>query len=128
MPETEPTRWWIALRDRFTHGLGTKLIGVLLGAMIAIFALLGYLNIRLHRQHLETATLVSAERISDVIRRNTTFHMMRNDREGLYHSMVTMANEPGVVRVRVFDREGRISYSTDPSETNRVVDKAAEAC
>ena len=128
MRETEPKRWWDEITERFRHGLGTKLIGLLLGAMVVIFTLLGYLTVRLHRQHLEASALVSAERISDVIRRNTTFYMMRNDREGLYHAMTTMADEPGVVRVRVFDREGRISYSTEPSEISRVVDKAAEAC
>ena len=128
MPATETRRWWTALDEHFRYGLGTKLIGLLLGAMLIIFALLGYLTIRLHRQHLEAAALVSTEGISDVIKRSTTFYMMRNDREALYNAMATMANEPGVVRVRVFDQEGRISYSTEPSETNRVVDKAAEAC
>lgn len=128
MPETEAKRWWSAVDKRFRYGLGTKLIGLLLGAMLIIFTLLGYLTIRLHRQHLETAALVSTESISDVIKRSTTFYMMRNDREGLYNAMATMANEPGVVRVRVFDQEGRISYSTEPSEISRVVDKAAEAC
>jgi two-component system NtrC family sensor kinase len=54
--------------------------------------------------------------------------MMRNDREGLYHVMRTIGDEPGMVRVRVFDQEGRISYSTDPSEVNHIVDKNAEAC
>lgn len=116
------------VRERFRHGLGTKLIGLLLGAMIVIFSLLSYLTVKLHRQHLDAAALQSAERISDVIKRSTTYSMMRNDREGLYHTMATMANEPGVVRVRVFDREGRISYSTEPSEINRGVDKKAEAC
>lgn len=128
MPETKPTRWWATVRQRFTHGLGTKLIGLLLAAMVVIFALLGYLTIRLHRQHLDAAALQSAERISDVIRRSTTYYMLRNDREGVYHTMATMANEPGVVRVRVYDREGRITYSTDPSELSHGVDKNAEAC
>jgi len=128
MPETEPKGWWGGFLERYRHDLGTKLIGLLLSAMMIIFALLGYLTIRLHRQHLEAATLVSAERISDVIKRNTTFYMMQNDREGLHRTMATMANEPGMVRVRVFDREGRISYSTEPAEISRVVDKAAEAC
>ena len=128
MPGTESNPWWSNLHRRFTYGLGTKLIGLLLGAMLIIFALLGYLTIRLHRQHLEASALVSAERISDVIRRNTTFYMMGNDREGLHRAMATMAAEPGVVRVRVFDREGRITYSTEPSETSRTVDKDAEAC
>jgi two-component system NtrC family sensor kinase len=128
MPETEPIRWWTGVRQRFTHGLGTKLIGLLLGAMIVIFALLGFLTIRLHRKHLDAAALLSAERISDVIRRSTTYYMMRNDREGVYRAMTTFASEPGVVRVRVFDREGRITYSTDASELNHAVDKNAEAC
>ena len=128
MLETEARSWWTRLLERCRHDLGAKLIALLLSAMMIVFALLGYLTIRLHRQHLEAATLVSAERISDVIKRNTTFFMMRNDREGLHRAMATMADEPGMVRVRVFDREGRISYSTDPGEINSGVDKAAEAC
>jgi len=96
--------------------------------MVLIFALLGYLNVRLSREHLEAATLVSAERVSDVIKRSTTYYMLRNDREGLYHFMATMADEPGMVRVRVFDQEGQISYSTEPTEVSHSVDKGTEAC
>ena len=96
--------------------------------MVVIFALLGYANIRLHRQHLEAATLASAERVSDVIKRSTSYHMLRNDREALYNTISTMAAEPGIVRIRIFDQEGRISFSSDPSEVNRSVDKRAEAC
>jgi two-component system NtrC family sensor kinase len=96
--------------------------------MVVVFALLGYLNIRLHRQHLEAAALTSAERVSDVIKRSTTYYMLCNDREGMYRVMATMADEPGMVRVRIFDREGRISYSSHPSEVSHMVDKRAEAC
>jgi two-component system NtrC family sensor kinase len=127
MPETEkkPT---ISVWERLRYGLGTKLIAILLGAMLVVFALLGYLTIRLQRQHLEAATLLSAERISNIIRRNTSDYMLRNDREGLHRAVSTMASEPGMVRVRVFDREGHISYSTDRTEIDRAVDKDAEAC
>jgi two-component system NtrC family sensor kinase len=128
MPEIEPFRRRLRRWERLTHRLSTKLIALLLGAMMVIFALLGYLNIRLHRSHLEAAALISAERVSDVIKRSTTYSMLRNDREGLYHIMQTMADEPGMVRVRIFDQEGRIRYSTDPSELTRSVDKSAEAC
>jgi two-component system NtrC family sensor kinase len=125
MPETEPTR---ARWSRLTRSISTKLITLLLASMVVIFALLGYVNVRLHRQHLEAATLTSAERVSDVIKRSTTYYMLRNDREGLYHTIKTMADEPGMVKVRVLDPEGRISYSTDPKEVNNVVDKGEEAC
>jgi len=125
MSETEPNhvRW-----KRLTRSLSAKLISLLLIVMVSTFALLGYLNIRLHRQHLEAATLTSAERVSDVIKRSTSYYMLRNDREGMYHAMATMAGEPGMVRVRIFDQEGRISYSSDPAEVSHIVDKSAEAC
>jgi two-component system NtrC family sensor kinase len=113
---------------RLTNSVSGKLIGSLLAVMVVIFALLGYVNIRLHRQHLEASTLASAERVSDVIKRSTTYYMLRNDREGLYHAIQTMADEPGMIKVRIFDQEGRVSYSTDPAEVSHVVDKTAEAC
>ena len=127
MRETEPIRGDLGWK-RLTHSISGKLIGSLLAVMVVIFALLGYLNIRLHRQHLEAATLASAERVSDVIKHSTTYYMLRNDREGLYHAIHTMADEPGMVKVRIFDQEGRISYSTDPAEVSHVLDKTAEAC
>ncbi|HUC28588.1 MAG TPA: ATP-binding protein [Candidatus Acidoferrum sp.] len=125
MPEIEPTRGrWL----RLAPTLSTKLNVLLLGAMVVIFVLLGYLNVRLHRQHLEQFTLLSAERISDVIKHSTTDYMLRNDRAGLYHSIQMMASEPGMDKIRIFDRDGRITYTTNPAELNHVVDKTAEAC
>jgi two-component system NtrC family sensor kinase len=127
MPETEPIRVVVGWK-RLTHSISAKLIGSLLAVMVVVFALLGYLNVRLHRKDLEAATLVSAERVSDIIKHSTTYYMLRNDREGLYHAIHTMEDEPGMVKVRIFDQEGRISYSTDPTEVSHVLDKTGEAC
>lgn len=125
MPEIEPTRarWF-----RLTHSLSAKLNLLLLGAMVVIFSLLGYLNIRLHRQHLEQAALQSAERVSDVIKRSTTEYMLHNDQEGLYRAIRTYADQPGMAKIRIFDKEGKITYTTDSVELGHVVDKSAEAC
>src|SRR5579871_6645186 len=125
MRGTEPSRgrWF-----RLSHSLSAKLNLLLLGAMFVIFALLGYLNVRLHRQHLEQNRLQSAESISNVVKHATTDYMLRNDRQGLYRSIQTMAAEPGMEKIRIFDQEGRITYTTDSAEQNHVVDKTAEAC
>ncbi|HSC77191.1 MAG TPA: putative oxidoreductase C-terminal domain-containing protein, partial [Candidatus Acidoferrales bacterium] len=50
----------------------------------ALFALFGYWNLRLQKQHSEETVLQSADRISDVIRRSTHYQMLRNDRDALY--------------------------------------------
>ncbi len=115
-------------REHFTHSISAKLIAMLLGAMLITFGLLGYLNIRLHRKHLEAATLGAAERVSDTIKRSTSYHMLRNDRDAIYNIISTIGTEPGIVRVRILDKEGRINYSSDPAEINHLVDKSAEAC
>jgi two-component system NtrC family sensor kinase len=125
MLHTDPVRGRLT---RVTHRLSAKLVFLLVASMTVVFGLLGYLTVRLHRQHLEQSTLASAERVSDVIRRSTTYYMLRNDREGLHHAIQTIADEPGMVKVRIFDQEGRISYSTDANEVSHAVDKAAEAC
>jgi two-component system, NtrC family, sensor kinase len=128
MPETSATRKGERRLGRLTQSISAKLILLCSLTLLIIFGLLGYLSIRLHRKHLEAAVLGSAERISDVIHRSTSYYMLRNDRDGLYQVMKTIADEPGMVRVRVFDQEGRISYSTDLQEVTHVVDKNAEAC
>jgi two-component system NtrC family sensor kinase len=120
-----------AVWKRWTHGahsLSSKLVILLVASMTITFGLLGYLNIRLHRQHLENSTLVSAEQISDAVKRSATYYMLRNQRDGLYHSIVELGNEPGIVRIRIINREGRISFSSDLKEINTLVDKSAEAC
>ena len=110
------------------HSLSARLIGWLLAAIVITFALVGYLNVRLHRRHLEAATQLSAERVSDLVKRSTSQYMLRNDREGLHQLMATIASEPGVVRIRIFNQEGKITYSTDPGEVDHYVAKDAEAC
>lgn len=115
-------RWtaWARLSD--------KLVILLIVAMALVFGILGAINISLQRHHLERSTLASAENTSDVIKRNANYYMLRNERPGLYHLINDVASEPGVLRIRIINPEGRISFSSDPKETNTFVDKRTEAC
>ncbi|HEY6552668.1 MAG TPA: ATP-binding protein, partial [Vicinamibacteria bacterium] len=59
---------------------------------------------------------------------SATWHaMLADNRHDAYDIMATVAREPGINRIRIFNKEGRIMYST-AGETGRVVDKNAEAC
>ena len=116
---------WI---QRLGRSVSAKLMVSIFVVMIIIFALLGYFSTQLHRKHLEAAALVSAEQQSEVLRRSASHYMLNNDRKGLYEMMLNMADQPGVVRVRIMNPQGVISYSTAPSEVGNMVDKGAEAC
>jgi two-component system, NtrC family, sensor kinase len=128
MPVHEPKRPRRRLRPPHSPSLSGKLILLLVPFMILFFGLLGYLNIRLHRQQLEKMTLSSAERVSDVIKRNASYYMLRNERDGLYHLINEIGQEPGVVRIRIINQDGRIDFSSDSKEAGTFVNKRAEAC
>ncbi len=113
--------------QKITGSLSSKLLLLLVSSMAIIFGVLGYLNIRLHRQHLEQTVLADTARMSSVIKRNTSYYMLRNQRDGLYHSITDMANEPEMVRIRIINDQGRISFSSDPSEINKFVDRSMKA-
>src|SRR3989338_1336670 len=109
-------------------GLAAKLAVCLVVSTAAFFAVFGHLNLRLQRRQSEEMVLQSADRISDLIQRSTQYQMLRNDREALYQVIKTIGSEPGIRRVRIFNEEGRISFSTDPAEVGALVEKRAEAC
>ncbi|MDX2150807.1 MAG: ATP-binding protein [Bryobacteraceae bacterium] len=109
-------------------GLAVKLAACLVVTAASFFALFGALQLRLQRRHSEELILLSAERISDLIHSGTRYSMLHNDRDAVHHSIRNMGAEPGVRRVRLYNEEGRIQYSSDDAEIGRMVDKTAEAC
>ena len=64
-PTTE--RW-----ARLSRRLSTRLLVLLVSSMALIFGVLGYLNIQLHRRHLERTALADAARMSSVISTGTS--------------------------------------------------------
>jgi len=106
----------------YRRHLGVKLV------MLLIFGLVVYANVSLHRHHLETATLGAAERVSDTVKRTTQLQMLHNDREAMYQTIRMLGAEPGMVRIRILNQEGRIVYSSEEAEIGHNVDKSAEAC
>ncbi|HMD85577.1 MAG TPA: ATP-binding protein [Terriglobia bacterium] len=113
---------------RLTHSLAIKLTACVVGGMALLFSLYGYWNLRLWRQSQQEIIFQSADRISDTIRRSIRYSMLRNQREDVFHIINTIGHENGISRIRIFNKEGQISFSTDDQEVGRFVDKKAEAC
>lgn len=113
---------------RWTSVLGLKLTVCLMASMVLVFAGFGSWAIRFHRRTLEEMVLTSADRTSDIIKRSTRYSMMKNHRDEVYQIIKTIGAEPGMHKIRIFNEEGKISFSTDEHEVNTLVDKRAEAC
>jgi len=113
---------------RWTFSLSLKLSVCLIGSLLVVFGLIGYRHIRLHERDLQELTITSAERIADIIKNSTRYSMMRNQRDAVFQIIQTIGHEPGISKIRIFNQDGSIRYSTDGHEVGRQVDKKAEAC
>ena len=113
---------------RWTYSLSLKLSFYLIGALLVVFGLLGFQLIRLHERNLESLTFDSAERIADIIKSGTRYGMLKNHRDEVHQTIQTIGAEPGISKIRIYNQDGSIRYSTDGSEIGSQVDKKAEAC
>jgi len=113
---------------RFTHSLATKLTVCVVGSMALLLGLYGYWHLRIWRQSQQEMVFQTADRASDIIWRSIRYSMLRNEREEVFHIINTIGHEAGIGRIRIFNPEGHITFSTDPSEVGTFVDKKGEAC
>jgi two-component system NtrC family sensor kinase len=115
------------LRSLFSS-LGLRLFLWLTGLSILAFATYTYVNIRSTSELWNQTVLASAERFSDLIQRSTHYSMLLNRKEDVRQVIQTIARQPGVDGVRIYDKQGFIMFSADTAEIGRQVDLQAEAC
>lgn len=113
---------------RVRTGLAGKLALCLFASTLILAAVFGWFNLRFQRRSAESLVLRSADRVTDLIERSARYSMMRNDRVALYHLIQDVGAEQGIRRVRIFNEQGFIRYSTAQQEVDTSVDKKAEAC
>ncbi len=116
------------MKTKFSRLLGFRLVFLLLSATIVFVAVYTYMNIHVHNSHLMDNVLLSANMVSDVIKRSTHYSMLLNRREDLHHTILTIGNEPGIDGIRVYNKKGEIMFSTITGEKGTSVDLQAEAC
>jgi two-component system NtrC family sensor kinase len=102
-------------------------VALCLGAALILLGA-GAWNLHLQRAHLTRLVGVSAERVADTIRGSTRDGMLRNDAEQVHRMIASIGEQPGIARIRIFNKEGTIRTSTDAAEVGRQVDKSAEQC
>ncbi|SRR5581483_1359161 len=100
------------------RSVAAKLFALVFLVLVLTLGVLGYLNVRLHRTHLEASRVAAARQMSDVINRSTSYYMMRNDRAALRHIVETIAEQPGIDRLRIMDAHGRVGFAGASRRSN----------
>src|SRR3974390_1127678 len=108
--------------------LDIKLILSLTVLIVAISCIGGYFTYRLQQERLVEAMVLGADQLSRSITSATWHAMLDDDRKAAYESMRVIANKHGVDRIRMFNREGQLVFSTDTREKLTATNTANEVC
>ena len=107
--------------------MAQKLILPLVAVVVLVSGVSGMLRVAAVERSLQRTMILGADQLSRGIASATWHAMLADNRQDAYDIMQTVARQPGLSGIRIFNKEGRIMYST-AGETGQVVDKNAEAC
>ncbi len=108
--------------------LGAKLILSFTILIVAISGISGYLNFRTQKKQLVETMILGADQLSRGITGATWHAMLDDDRKAAYEIMRVIADKQGVDRIRMFNREGRLVFSTDSREQPSMTSSSSEVC
>src|SRR5579863_2107443 len=108
--------------------LGAKLILSLTILIVVISGISGYLNFRSQKKQLVETMILGADQLSRGITGATWHAMLDDDRKAAYEIMRVIADKQGVDRIRMFNREGRLVFSTDSREQPSTTSSSNEVC
>ena len=108
--------------------LDFKLILSFTVLIVAISCISGYINLRRQKERLVEAMILGADQLSRSITSATWHAMLDDDRKAAYEMMRVIADKHGVDRIRMFNREGRLVFSTDGQEKLDLASPSNEVC
>lgn len=104
---------------------------IILGVIIVVVVIEGiflYLNIKSLSQQMIEKTEEEAFNLSETIRLSIRYAMIKDRRDEYQRIIDDVAQRKGIVEVRIFNKAGEITVSSDRAKVGTVVDLKAEAC
>jgi len=112
----------------FRHSLVFNLIlavGITLLLTISAWA---YFNIKYQKEKLMNNILAGTDKLTNTIKLGTHYAMMLNSRDDINQIINNIAKQPEFENIRLYNKEGKIKFSNEPSELDITTNIKAEAC
>jgi two-component system, NtrC family, sensor kinase len=112
----------------FWNRLGVRLAAVVTLVAAVTIGIFAWATNGAYERQLVDQVVRDAALFSETIKSSVYYDMLANRREDAYRIVSTIGRQPGIEVVRFFNKEGRVTFSTDASEVGTLVDKNAESC
>jgi two-component system NtrC family sensor kinase len=108
--------------------LSFRLFLVLSLAILLLFTIHATLAQHFQTVAIEGQVKIAAYSQSDFIRQSLYTAMLRNERGRIHETITLLGREPGVEVIRIYNKQGQITFSTAEQEIGTTVNRQAEAC
>lgn len=108
--------------------IGLKLIVAVGAITIVIIGVFSYFSIHAQSNALLSQAEMHANRLSEAIKNSTLTSMLENKKEEVHAIINTVAHEPSITEIRIFNKEGVVTFSSRKDLIGKMVDKHAESC
>ncbi|RNC72737.1 MAG: HAMP domain-containing sensor histidine kinase [Desulfuromonadales bacterium] len=111
------------------HSLIAKIAVAISLILLSTMGLFAYINIEQLDKLLFEEAVIDADKLSETIIRTTHYHMLENNLKRAYQIIDEVGTQRGTIeRIRMVNKLGTVTHSTDPKEIGLLLDKKAEAC
>jgi two-component system NtrC family sensor kinase len=108
--------------------LASKYTAISCTALLIIMFTFAFFNVKTLRDSFFEEAMYEADSLSEMILRNSYYLMLEDDRVRLQQMIDEAGAMERIERIRVFGREGRVSFSTDKSEIGTALSDSDEGC
>jgi len=105
-----------------------KLTLLIAATLVVFFGLATWLNLVIQERAGMRILRLNGVQLGDMVVAAARDAMLHNDREQIEKTIVAIAEQREVERIRIIVKGGRIVYSTEPNEVGRVLDTREEQC
>ncbi len=112
----------------YFHSASARLLAPLLFTILVVFSVYALVSFRAISQEWNESVYSYARRFGELVKRATNQGMLVNRKEDVESVVQLVAHSPGVEAVNIYNKQGVIAFSHDPSKIGQKVDLQAEAC
>ncbi len=108
--------------------VGRKLTTAVDVTVLLIISVFAIVNIRSHNQNLLAEVERHAIQISQTVKSSTEYDMLMNEPARIHETIRRLGQEESIERIRIMNKAGKITYSSDDTEIGTTVDLGTESC
>ncbi|MFO0564656.1 MAG: ATP-binding protein [Polyangiaceae bacterium] len=113
---------------RLRSFVGFKLFGSIFVSMAAVFLFFSYLRETQSEEAWRASFDQHGRQTTTVLERALNYGMLLGKKEGVRAALTRLGREPGVQGIRIYDKKGKIVFSSNEKEVDQVLRKADPAC